>query len=73
MKYISLKWFGYILVSVIACVFCIAYLTLPSMPDTRAYIAKATKYDVEVMRDGLGIPHIYGNRDIDTAFGLGYV
>jgi acyl-homoserine-lactone acylase len=43
------------------------------MPDLREYVLKAQSYDVEVMRDGLGIPHIYGKKDVDTAFGLGYV
>jgi acyl-homoserine-lactone acylase len=73
MKYISLKSIAYTLSLIIASVFSIAYLTLPSMPDLREYVLKAQNYDVEIMRDGLGIPHIYGKKDIDTAFGLGYV
>jgi acyl-homoserine-lactone acylase len=73
MKYISLKSTAYTLALVIASVFFITYLTLPSMPDLREFVLKAQRYDVEVMRDGLGIPHIYGKKDVDTAFGLGYV
>jgi acyl-homoserine-lactone acylase len=73
MKYVSLKSTAYTLALVIAAVFSITYLTLPSMPDLREYVLKAQSYDVEVMRDGLGIPHIYGKKDVDTAFGLGYV
>jgi acyl-homoserine-lactone acylase len=73
MKYISLKSTAYTLALVIASVLFITYLTLPSMPDLREYVLKAQSYDVEVMRDGLGIPHIYGKKDVDTAFGLGYV
>ncbi len=73
MKYISLKSTGYALAFVIAFVFSIAYLGLPSAPDSRAYLANAGNYDVEVIRDALGIPHIYGKKDVDTAFGLGYV
>jgi acyl-homoserine-lactone acylase len=73
MKYVLLKSTAYTLALVIAAVFSITYLTLPSMPDLREYVLKAQSYDVEVMRDGLGIPHIYGKKDVDTAFGLGYV
>jgi acyl-homoserine-lactone acylase len=73
MKYISLKSTAVALALVIASVFFITYLTLPSMPDLREYVLKAQNYDVEIMRDGLGIPHIYGKKDVDTAFGLGYV
>ena len=43
------------------------------MPNTQGFINKAQAYNVEVMRDTYGIPHIYGQKDIDTAFGLGYV
>jgi len=30
------------------------------------------KYDVRILRDTWGVPHIFGKRDKDTAFGLGY-
>ncbi|RMF71273.1 MAG: hypothetical protein D6740_07000 [Alphaproteobacteria bacterium] len=29
-------------------------------------------YHVEILRDGYGVPHIYGDRDEDVAFGLAY-
>lgn len=32
----------------------------------------AAAYDVRVIRDSYGVPHIYGQRDADVAFGLGY-
>ena len=35
-------------------------------------IAEAAQYDVEIIRDAYGAPHIYGKRDIDVAFGLSY-
>ncbi len=52
--------------------FPIAYFNLPSLPPLQPLIDKAHAYDVEILRDNLGIPHIYGNQDTDTAFGLGY-
>ena len=68
-------WFKRILFSLVVfvgCVFVIAYATLPSLPDLNPLLAKAHDYDVEVLRDEWGIPHVYGKQDKDTAFGLGY-
>ena len=35
-------------------------------------IAEAAQYDTEIIRDAYGVPHIYGKRDVDVAFGLSY-
>lgn len=43
---------------------------LPKAPATLA--DAAANYDVEIIRDNWGIPHIYGKRDADVAFGLAY-
>ena len=40
--------------------------------DPNAAIAEAGKYEVEIIRDQYGVPHIYGKRDVDVAFGLSY-
>jgi len=40
--------------------------------DARPVLAAAAKYDVTVIRDRFGVPHITGTRDADAAFGLGY-
>lgn len=37
-----------------------------------SYIEQAQAYDVEILRDRWGVPHIYGVTDADTAFGLAY-
>lgn len=34
--------------------------------------AAAARYDAEILRDSYGVPHIYGARDADAAFGLAY-
>lgn len=41
-------------------------------PETGPFKAKAADYDVEIRRDAFGVPHIFGPRDSDVAFGLGY-
>lgn len=45
---------------------------LPDDVDTEAMIAAAQQYQVRIIRDEFGVPHIYGKRDVDTAFGLAY-
>ena len=72
MKYLSLKWITFSICYLLVVGVLAAYLSLPKIPDGRDFIKIATKYDVEIIRDTLGIPHIYGNQDVDTAFGLGY-
>jgi acyl-homoserine-lactone acylase len=34
--------------------------------------AAAANYDAEIIRDRYGVPHVYGARDADAAFGLAY-
>ena len=40
--------------------------------DPEAYLAAATLYDVRIIRDAYGVPHIYGQRDVDVAYGLAF-
>jgi penicillin amidase/acyl-homoserine-lactone acylase len=49
------------------------YLATPSRAfDAKAARAAAAAYDVRIIRDRFGVPHIYGARDADVAFGLAY-
>jgi penicillin amidase/acyl-homoserine-lactone acylase len=45
---------------------------LPDFEASSEYLAVGEPYDVEVLRDEWGVPHILGKRDRDTAFGLAY-
>ena len=52
-------------------------LSPPSPPGsarvvTSPDVAAAERYEVRIIRDEYGVPHIYGMRDADTAFGLAY-
>ena len=40
--------------------------------DRAAYEREAQAYSVEILRDPFGVPYIYGPRNADVAFGLGY-
>jgi len=48
------------------------YDPLPPHPDAARLSAQADKYRVEIIRDQWGVPHIYGQTNADTAFGLAY-
>ncbi len=50
------------------------WLWTPSPPrfDVDAARSAAKAYDSRIIRDKWGVPHIYGARDADVAFGLGY-
>lgn len=51
-----------------------AYLWTPAAPqfDVEAAREAARAYDANLLRDAYGVPHIYGARDEDVAFGLAY-
>ncbi len=40
--------------------------------DYTSFIPDPDKYDVRILRDTWGVPHIFGVRDADAAYGLGY-
>ncbi|MCL6416487.1 acylase [Aestuariirhabdus sp. Z084] len=44
----------------------------PDEVDLAPLLSRADDYEVEIIRDRFGVPHIYGQRDEDTAFGLAY-
>jgi len=47
-------------------------LTLPSGPAPATFAELGKKYDVKILRDNYGVPHIFGKTDADAAFGLAY-
>lgn len=50
------------------------WLKTPSPPpfDRQAAMTLAENFDVRIIRDAYGMPHIFGKRDADVAFGLAY-
>jgi acyl-homoserine-lactone acylase len=48
------------------------WATAPRSVDPAQYQILADKYDVHIVRDKYAVPHIFGSRDIDAAFGLAY-
>lgn len=48
------------------------FLLQPEEVDLTPYKELGSKYDVRILRDTWGVPHIFGKRDTDVAFGLAY-
>ena len=70
------KWLIYtaggIILTVAIAFSVIAWTPAPRDVDRAALLAKANDYNVEIIRDRFGVPHIYGTTDADVSFGLGY-
>ena len=47
-------------------------LAQPAAPDPAVLIAKAAHYDVHIVRDNFGVPHVFGRTDADSGFGIGF-
>ena len=47
-------------------------LEAPAPVDPSPLLAKAGDYNVSIRRDHFGVPHIYGPRDADVAFGIAF-
>ncbi len=47
-------------------------LAQPAEPDPAILIAKAAHYNVHIVRDNYGVPHIFGKTDADVGFGIGF-
>ncbi len=71
MKKISNIIFGVITVAIVG-VGVWTWSPLPDNPNAASLSAGAEKYDVNIIRDDWGVPHIYGKTDADVTFGLGY-
>ena len=67
-----IRWSLALLVIVLGAVSWWLWSPLPAHPDTGPYFEAAKAYDVEILRDRWGVPHVFGVRDADAAFGLAY-
>jgi penicillin amidase/acyl-homoserine-lactone acylase len=53
-------------------VLVMAAVEAPTPLDPKPILARAAQYDARIKRDEFGVPHIYGTRDADVAFGIAY-
>jgi len=64
-----------VLVAAVVCIVLLGVLVVsqqPAGPDPATLIAAAEQYDVRILRDTWGVPHVFGATDADVAYGLGY-
>jgi penicillin amidase/acyl-homoserine-lactone acylase len=61
-----------IAMAVVAIILARGALEAPPAADPAPLIARAADFDVTIKRDEWGVPHVYGRRDADVAFGIGY-
>ncbi len=59
---------GFIIVLALAA----AYIFYPVREDLSSLKDLAANYDVQILRDTYGVPHIFGHTDADAAYGLAY-
>lgn len=74
LRYVKTGAFGLsaIAASVLAIILVRGALEAPSPADPTPFISKAADYDTIIKRDEWGVPHIFGKRNVDAAFGIGY-
>jgi penicillin amidase/acyl-homoserine-lactone acylase len=73
MRFLKRAGLGLIVVLALALLALIAADRLArSSADPQTFIARAGQYHVRIIRDNFGIPHIFGHRDADVAFGFGF-
>ncbi|MEO1083343.1 MAG: acylase [Acidobacteriota bacterium] len=65
-----IPWFFAAFAGLVALVFMIAWLRQPRLPTDLAPPDGA--YDVTILRDTWGVPHIFGRTDADAAYGLAW-
>ncbi|MFK7803706.1 MAG: acylase [Anaerolineae bacterium] len=50
----------------------LSFVYFPIRENLSDIAVPAGTYDVEILRDTFGVPHVFGKTDADTAFGLAY-
>ena len=61
-----------LIVAVLAFVIVSDRMAQPTPPDPATLIANAARYNVHIVRDNFGVPHVFGHTDADVAFGFGF-
>ena len=66
----ALKIFGVLLLVAAAVFLALAWSPAPPLPE--GMVPAPGTYDVQILRDTWGVPHIFGRRDADVAYGLAW-
>ncbi len=67
------RWLGFLLAGLtLLALWGVPKLLLPSYTMPSGLIPAEGTYDVRILRDTWGVPHIFGKRDADVAYGLAW-
>jgi len=72
MKWFKRNWKKILLGFVILLAIAAVYIFYPVHEDYTQLSLLAKNYNVKILRDTYGVPHIYGHTDADAAYGLAY-
>ena len=73
MNWLKRNWKRILIGFVIVLALAAAYIFFPVHSEDLSSLAdRAANYDVKILRDTYGVPHIFGHTDADAAYGLAY-
>jgi penicillin amidase/acyl-homoserine-lactone acylase len=72
MKWLKRNWKKILTGFVILIALLALYTFYPVHEDLSYFADRANFYNVKILRDTYGVPHIYGHTDADAAYGLAY-
>ncbi|HEU0295849.1 MAG TPA: acylase [Anaerolineales bacterium] len=73
MTWLKRNWKKILTGFVILLVLAATYIFYPVPPEDHTQLSLLAKnYNVKILRDTYGVPHIFGHSDVDAAYGLAY-
>ena len=72
MNWFKRNWKKILIGFVIVLALAAAYIFYPVHEDLSSLKDRAANYDVKILRDAYGVPHVFGHTDADAAYGLAY-
>jgi len=72
MNWLKRNWKRILIGFIIVLALAAAYIFYPVHEDLSPLADRAANYDVKILRDTYGVPHISGHTDADAAYGLAY-
>lgn len=72
MNWLKRNWKKILTGFVILLILAAVYIFFPMREDLSALKDRAANYNVKILRDTYGVPHIFGHTDADASYGLAY-
>jgi len=72
MNWLKRNWKRILIGFIIVLALAAAYIFYPVHEDLSPLANRAANYDVIILRDTYGVPHVFGHTDADASYGLAY-